>query len=151
MKLHKNIQDNLVFEDDDFDGMFDGPHDIYVTGSHYTCDPPVQDTDKDYLVYWPCKDLPKKVNELCKDCSFELCGDYEEEQAFQDGHFLAIRNEDFSPSINCIITNNEDFADRWLCATHVAKMLNLTSKEDRIAIFDLFLYNIVKDPNIEEF
>ena len=95
----------------------------YPTGSRYICNPPPMDTDNDtvYLVNgyynWGLS--------LLKD-GWEQCGEYQ-----FGGQFTAFRKG----VENYIVTEDEQFFERYVCATEAAKALNLLDKEDRIKLF----------------
>jgi hypothetical protein len=102
-------------------------------GSHFTCDPPVMDTDKDYLV--ECYNRERI-------CSFLEAAGYVREGVLKsyDSEFVSMRLGDY----NFLVTDNEDFADRHRAATHVCKKLNLLNKSDRIMVFQAVLYGNIR-------
>jgi len=93
------------------------------TGSRYICTPPPKDTDNDtvFLVNgyhdWKAALL---------DDGWDFCGDYE-----FAGRFAAFRKG----QENYIVTEDEDFFNRYVFATEAARALNLLNKEDRITLF----------------
>jgi len=97
-------------------------------GSRVTCKPPPNDTDEDVLV------LTDNIKELIHDCDgvgFEInFGDY------KLVNFTSLRKG----YINLIVTDEEEFYEKFLLATHVCKSLNVLDKEDRITIFQAILY-----------
>lgn len=123
------------------------PH-FVMSGSRVICDPPVLDTDIDYLVYvnnlessgdvlmrhgwtncfeeWAAKedtDPGKQVN----DYTIEI----------EDGaRFQAWRNGE----ANVIVTDSKSFYVRSCAATLMAKSLNLRQKSQRIELFRAIKY-----------
>lgn len=111
---------------------------VSPTGSRYTCFPPVENTDADFIV--------------------ECLGNYETEHLIvnlkalgwydsRDGVSQEIRDAyaDVSPNFvslkhpnsvaNLIVTGDAEFARRWRGATEVSKRLNLMDRDDRVVLF----------------
>ncbi len=107
---------------------------IYATGSRVICNPPVLDTDIDFII---CErgggiELHKFLikngfNKSCKD---------DEEYDMESEGFECYRKD----NINLIITSNYNWYLKWVTATKLAKKLNLLEKEQRIALFKYVLY-----------
>lgn len=101
------------------------------TGSNYICNPPVEDTDIDYICYTTNAANLRKIEAQ----GFVLDGvDYtdnphQEFWSYKKGY------------INLIITDDLAFYNRFVEATEEAKRLNLTNKKDRIELFQNKLYN----------
>jgi hypothetical protein len=101
------------------------------TGSAYICDPPVKDTDEDYVVL---------VEEFSQAARLLEAQGWEIGGSIFDGH----RNWFFSfkkGKDNLIIVDNPEFYLKFINATKLAKNLNLTEKSDRITLFQAILYN----------
>jgi len=98
----------------------------FPTGSNYICNPPVTDTDIDtmYLV----SDLNIVWSELEK-MGWKRSGI--SEYPVDSDDWFSCRNGIY----NALITNNQKYFDDFFKATQEAKRLNLTKKEDRIALF----------------
>ena len=103
----------------------------FPTGSNYICNPPVTDTDIDfmYLVY-----------------SLEECADWLEENGWKkcgsNGYkqlgWISYRKGKY----NLILTDDMDHYNKFEAATELAKKRNLTRKADRIALFNTIIgYN----------
>ena len=117
--------------------------DVAVTGSSYTCDPPVTTTDRDYLVL--VDNLDTAGCDL-KDAGWVNCLKDWEERADTDP---GTRCDDYSIEIeggarfqawrlgelNVIVTDDVALHTRSRAATELCKALNLTEKADRIALF----------------
>jgi len=104
---------------------------IYTTGSNYICDPPVTDTDIDYIVY----SANPKLLVWLEEEGFESCNnDY---PITITGLFISLRRG----KLNLIITDSYTFYHKWVEATKLAKKLNLKEKEQRITLFKYFLYD----------
>ena len=98
----------------------------FKTGSSVICNPPVLDTDIDYMIY---SDVMDKLVAHLVDTGWAKCDpeDYEENTR----PFLAFRKDKY----NFIVTNNLDYYDKFEEATRLATKLNLLKKEDRITLF----------------
>ncbi len=96
----------------------------HPTGSNYICDPPVTDTDVDWVVL--VTDWMLVVNELST-----LGWDYTADYLGGHGDFTSIRRGE----INLILVQEKKEFDLWVKATEEAKKLNLLNKQDRIDLF----------------
>lgn len=111
---------------------------IHPTGSWFTCEPPVLDTDRDYIV-------------LVDGCIQQALADYLDDgwvpcdhegarivYALEEGYgqyWFAARRYINGVNENHIVTNSEVHYLRSLGATLVCKQLNLLDKEERIKLF----------------
>ena len=117
------------------------------TGSNYTCDPPVEDTDRDFILLVKDK---KACIALCKSSSdivtfdSKISENEDTEQATDPLEFKAAEPKgydafDFTSvrvgKDNLILTDNKKFYDKFVVATELAKRFNLLDKSDRIALF----------------
>jgi hypothetical protein len=100
----------------------------YPTGSRVICSPPVLDTDEDYVVLIRPGTLGKLGEAGFRQTSRE--DDYGIEG------FTAWRRG----PVNLICTNHRRFYEKFVNATRLARKLNLTGKEQRIALFQAVLY-----------
>lgn len=89
-------------------------------GSRVTCDPPVVDTDRDFLCLVENANAFIKAAET-RDGRSDFC-------SLSDGE------------INLIATESKEFYDKFMVATRLATRLNLLNKDDRIALFQAVLY-----------
>jgi len=99
-------------------------------GSRVTCTPAPTDTDEDVLL------LTDDLNTLIGDCievGFDRDGDHKSSYPTE---FVSLR----SGTINFIVTDNEEFFEKFMLATHVCKSLNVLNKSDRITVFQAILY-----------
>lgn len=96
-------------------------------GSSVTCDPPVTNTDIDYVVYAPRNFLIDAV----ENQGYSIGGSF-----WEDNEFHSLKRE----RINLIVTQSLDFYSKFLLATDVAKELNLLKKQDRVTLFQAILY-----------
>jgi hypothetical protein len=102
----------------------------YPTGSRYICTPPPVGTDNDtvflvsegYHIPLEAEGFTYNMTEV----------DYGTE-----GTFLSWRKGDE----NYIITEDEEFYNRFVKATNLAKLLNLANKAHRVALFQAILYD----------
>lgn len=109
---------------------------ICQTGSSVICNPPVENTDIDFVI---CTTSYYEI------CSFlirngfrQSCADEEEYDLENEGFECYRKN-----NINLIVTENYDWYKKWVFSTVVAMKLNLLKKEDRITLFKAILYNKV--------
>ena len=101
----------------------------FPTGSNYICNPPVTDTDIDYMFL--VHNLQETKTTLLND-GWTLCGVNEDDQYDIDGNdWMAFRKG----TDNALCTTNMKYYLDFYKATEEAKRLNLLKKEDRIALF----------------
>lgn len=103
-------------------------------GSSYVCDPPVTQTDTDYLVLVP--DAPAYVDYLVKDCGFTVSPT----DSLSCAPFHSCRNG----TLNIVATGSADYYRKAVSATASAKRLNLTRKEDRVSLTTSVLEDALK-------
>ena len=98
--------------------------DYHETGSRYVCDPPVTDTDHDWIVL----DGDGSVEDwLARQQNVVFDGlDYDDEEfnSFKLGE------------VNLIVMSCEDAFDRFVLATKISKLLNVQEKPKRVALFE---------------
>ena len=108
----------------------------YEVGSRVTCNPPVLDSDSDWLVL--VTDWQACVDAAVSE-GFEVSGSVSADQMTKPNEvqkFWSLRRG----ILNLIVTDCPEFAKKFLAATSVAKRLNLKNKADRIALFQAVLY-----------
>lgn len=111
-----------------------GQKKYFPTGSRIICDPPVLDTDIDYVILVENKNkFEKEIFQIgFRDSSHNtLC------------NYLNIKSEFNSykrDQINLIITESESFYNKFFTFTNEARLRNLTKKSDRVALCKSFLY-----------
>jgi len=107
---------------------------IYATGSAVICDPPVTDTDKDFIV---CSNEPSSLIDYLVENDFEI-------SLNEDGSYEFNPNEGITcvrrGDLNLIVTSDYGFYLKYVDATKLAKKLNLLEKPKRIALFQYVLY-----------
>lgn len=108
---------------------------IFPTGSAYICNPPVTNTDTDYLVLVKDDAMLKRAFEVLGE-GWDIDGS-EHYQVTADSTFISYRNN----SINLIVTKNGKFAKKHRVATEVCKALNVLDKAHRVIIFQAMLYD----------
>ena len=96
-------------------------------GSRVTCVPAPTDTDEDVLILTDC--LGTFVRR-CNRSGFKDTGSY------TGAAFHSLRQGE----INLIITDEKEFYDKFMLATHVCKSLNVLDKQHRITVFQSILY-----------
>lgn len=102
-------------------------------GSRVTCNPPPVDTDEDWLVL-TFGDVAEKMREA----GFSQDGSPQFYTGNDNGGFRSWRHGD----INVVTTESQEFYERFITATDLAKRFNLLAKADRIALFQAVLYGV---------
>jgi len=116
-----------------FNPFIDNMIDMEFVGSRVTCNPPPKDTDEDILIY------TETIATLIHDCKANgfVGGEvYFTPDSKTTSQFISLKQGD----INLIVTDNKDFYDKFLLATHVCKTLNVMEKQHRITVFQAILY-----------
>jgi len=123
-----------VMELDETEGFLEGNKIVFQqTGSAYICNPPVTDTDIDYICI--CDGELSQAIDLLTGAGYSVT-DYDDEDYPEDSVFITFRKD----KINLIVTADEDFYNKFVAATEVAKHLNLLKKSDRVMLFQAVLY-----------
>jgi hypothetical protein len=114
--------------------MLDGMLAFWRTGSSYTVDPPVEDTDVDVLVLVKSLHLADELIEKhgYEQCLTEEAAQYRVETGFGDS-WTAVRKG----KVNLIIVEDLTLYARYVAATELAKTMNIKDKEERIKLFKL--------------
>jgi len=110
----------------------------HPTGSRFICDPPVLDTDDDWIIL--VKDLEyAKYKAARLDWHSAGAGYYREGSDHEElGPFVSMRHSEGNS--NYVFTDDAEFYDRYVAATLLAKKYNLLNKPDRIQLFHAVLY-----------
>lgn len=98
---------------------------FHRTGSSYICDPPVTNTDVDYVC------LVEESSKVILDTWLTNQGYTDVSKMYEGTDFISARKE----RLNLIIVWSDSNYEGWVEATLQAKELNLTNKEDRVALF----------------
>jgi hypothetical protein len=104
-----------------------------MIGSKYICNPPVYDTDEDWLILVKNIILAEKQLRHNSHRLWAMCDDYGFNRPW-----MALRSTS-GENRNIILVECPLVYLRWRAATELAKKLNLTSKADRIALHDLLM------------
>ena len=105
-------------------------------GSSVTCDPPVLNTDLDYLIL--AVDWQPFLGEAVRE-NWEFSSYWDSHDvldALANGDFISLRKG----QLNIILTACVAFRKKFLLATKLAKQFNLLKKADSIALFQAVLY-----------
>jgi len=110
------------------------------TGSSVICNPPVLDTDIDFVI--KSKDVDILKDYLTRELRFNVMSGEESETNYEglnngSEYFYSLKKD----NINIMLVQDESFFIKWLNATLLAKKLNLLKKEDRITLFQYVLYD----------
>lgn len=110
----------------------------HPTGSRFICDPPVLDSDNDWVIL--VEDLEyAKYKAARLDWYSAGSGYYREGSDHEElGPFVSMRHSEGNS--NYIFTDDAEFYDRYVAATLLAKKHNLLNKVDRIQLFHTVLY-----------
>lgn len=115
---------------------------MHPTGSKYICNPPVEDTDEDYIVFVAPKYFEDIINEaLDNGCDFDGSDISPAEDDVNVREFDFPWNSVRDGDKNYIITSSKEFYNKFVNATKLAKCLNLLDKNDRIRLFQAVLYD----------
>ncbi len=109
------------------------------TGSNYTCDPAVTDTDIDWLVL--VADFPKYWIYLTEDNGWTPGGSSVDAIVNDERAVFAAFRKGVH---NLIVVNDPEYYDRLVLATEMAKRFNLLEKEDRVLLFEVVADKTVK-------
>lgn len=110
----------------------------YPVGSYHTCDPPVTDTDIDFVICSNPDRFEDLVVNLEKQGYRQSNLDEEEYELNGEGFYCCRKG-----NINLIVTENKEFFQKWVEGTQLAKKMNLLKKEDRVTLFQYVLYGVV--------
>lgn len=102
--------------------------DMMQTGSSVICDPPVTDTDIDFVIY--TKNLDRLSTWLINEGFKKTSKDEYEIEDLQN-QFCCFRLH----VVNLIVVSDKEIFNKWVEATTLAKRLNLRIKQQRIELF----------------
>ncbi len=103
---------------------------VEPTGSRVICNPPPMDTDEDFLVKLKPNVSLKFFEQQMQFEGFE--GSSGDMYDLDETIFVSLRKEE----TNLIVTTNQEFFDKMVLATAVAKRLNVMEKKNRIMLFN---------------
>ena len=104
-----------------------------AVGSRVTCNPAPVDTDRDWLVL-----IKPGAEKLLPENGFSQDGSPQFYTGNDNGGFRSWRKGE----LNVITTPDNEFFQRFITATALAKRFNLLNKQDRIALFQAVLYGV---------
>jgi len=105
-------------------------------GSRITCNPPVMNTDADYLVR--TGNLIRFVETALRS-GWEIGGSFQDDDNQPGLHFVSLTKDD----ANLIVTKSGEFYRRFHAATVIATELNILDKPKRVRVFQAILYGNV--------
>lgn len=107
----------------------------WPTGSRYICNPPVTNTDDDYVLF--VEDIKAAYLELL-DTNWTIGGANNASYTVEDvDNWFSAKKHINGEVVNYIVVSDQDQFSKWVTATELAKKLNLLKKEDRIALFEV--------------
>lgn len=107
---------------------------IHQTGSSVICNPPVTNTDIDFII---CTGKQKQLDKFLNENEFENSSDDQADYELDKEGFSCYRKD----NVNLIVTTQYEWYLKWVTATELAKKLNLLNKDDRITLFKFILYD----------
>ncbi len=110
---------------------------ITPVGSSVTCDPPVLDTDRDFLVLARDNSLELLYAAL-KQSGWETTSLDEYASVTGEKPFRSYRKG----KANYIVTDCKEYHKKFMYATYLAKRFNLLHKADRVDLFNCILYGV---------
>ena len=110
--------------------------DCHETGSRYICNPPVMDTDEDWIFDCSEKGQYQKAADYLRDNGFSMKDIKDDDYDEICENFMSFRKDD----LNIIICNKHSFFKKFLLATYIAKELNILEKPKRILLFQAIIY-----------
>lgn len=116
--------------------VIDKVKDYFPTGSRVICNPPIMNTDEDWVVLLHHTNAFTDFKKYMRDNGWETCGQDYALDPFgvrNRNRFVAFRKGE----LNLIVTDSPVVFDRYKIATKIATRLNLFNKEDRIALFQI--------------
>lgn len=99
----------------------------HPTGSRFTCNPPVMNTDEDYVCLMTDESVLLDLGFMCTT---------EDDGTYEMSEFSTWRYKHF----NLVVTGDLPFYEKFVEATMEAKRQNLLKKADRIKLFQKILY-----------
>lgn len=116
---------------------------IWPTGSHYICSPPVTNTDRDFVIL-PRMAFENKLDKALLNLGF-VCNtkEYYKDTSTKD-KFTSYK----LGNLNFIVVYEYNVFEKWKLATELAKKLNLTLKIDRVNLFET-LFNLVDSVSLK--
>ncbi len=115
--------------------------DIKQTGSSVICNPAPTGTDIDFVVLTKPDEFWEVVRNLF-NADYAIGGsevmDANDEYAAQDQDGFTSFKKGL---INYIVTKDKTFFENFVHATNIAQKLNLLNKKDRVALFQIILYD----------
>lgn len=111
----------------------------YRVGSSVTCEPPVNNTDEDWLILVP--DLRWVINELHEAC-WKIAEDeqYISTRTSTQNLFVSAKKDRF----NLLVTEDIVFYTRFVAASLLSKEMNLLNKTDRVNLHSIILYGMTE-------
>jgi len=109
--------------------LVDAPFNLFEsafqTGSSVICNPPVTNTDIDFMFY--TRDMAKFEAHLLKQ-GWKECGEYD----VNTESWKAYRKD----NLNYLLTDDNCYYEKFETATKLATKLNLLDKQQRITLFN---------------
>lgn len=98
---------------------------IHPTGSRYVCNPPVMNTDIDFVIY-----SQSSVAARLLKAGFNVTSLKEYAQVIDKSKFKCWRRG----KVNLVVTHDKAFAEAFQTGTHISKRFNVKEKWHRIVI-----------------
>lgn len=117
----------------------------HPTGSHYICNPPVTDTDIDFVCF--TNDIGQTFEMLTNGGWTHTNPDDIDKYHGMEKEFLTFRRGNY----NLIVTELKSFYSSFVDATEDAKKKNILDKQERIKLFRYYLYGEPYEANIRTY
>ena len=112
----------------------------FQTGSRVICNPPVMDTDEDYVFIWS-----GETDARLREAGYIVSQEVEGKKYRNSSVIQAYRKG----NVNLIAVADETNYERWYLATRVATKMNLLDKTHRVILFQLITEGRIRDTDIE--
>jgi hypothetical protein len=133
-----SLEEKLPVEDE---ALFDLIIEIYPTGSRATLMPPPEFSDYDYVIN--VVDMHEFCQLATETHGFTTDSHCNPEKYLgAESNFISIRKND----LNLIVTHKNEFYNKFVAATTVARLLNVKTRSDRVALFKAVLYGMKCEP-----
>lgn len=107
----------------------------HPTGSRFTCDPPVMNTDEDYVCLMTDEEVLSDLGFVCTT---------QDDDTYEMSDFSTWRHKHY----NLVVTGSLAFYEKFVEATKEAKSKNILDKGSRIRLFQKILYG--NEPALED-
>ena len=112
----------------------------FQTGSRVICNPPVMDTDEDYVFIWS-----GETDTHLRKAGY-IVSQEAEGKKYRNSSVIQVYRKG---NVNLIAVADKTNYERWYLATRVATKMNLLDKPHRVMLFQLITEGRIRDTDIE--